>query len=71
MQELPKSFGRNQIIEVPEQVQRDLEDVLQHFHAPVRYAFAYGSGVFRQKGYTEKVRASRPQRLCAPTPGTR
>ncbi|TNY21562.1 mitochondrial matrix Mmp37-domain-containing protein [Rhodotorula diobovata] len=54
MQELPKSFGRNQIIEVPEQVQRDLEDVLQHFHAPVRYAFAYGSGVFRQKGYTEK-----------------
>ncbi|KPV73027.1 uncharacterized protein RHOBADRAFT_17337 [Rhodotorula graminis WP1] len=51
---LPKSFGRNQIIEVPEQVQRDLEDVLGHFQAPVRYAFAYGSGVFRQKGYTEK-----------------
>ncbi|GAA5927194.1 hypothetical protein JCM3775_002474 [Rhodotorula graminis] len=54
MMELPKSFGRNQIIEVPEQVQRDLEDVLGHFQAPVRYAFAYGSGVFRQKGYTEK-----------------
>jgi len=58
MMELPKSFGRNQIIEVPEQVQRDLENVLGHFQAPVRYAFAYGSGVFRQKGYTEKVRSS-------------
>ncbi|GAA5997671.1 putative phosphatidate cytidylyltransferase [Rhodotorula paludigena] len=54
MNELPKSFGRNQIIEVPEQVKRDLEEVLSHFKAPVRYAFAYGSGVFRQKGYTEK-----------------
>ncbi|GAA5838508.1 hypothetical protein JCM11251_003411 [Rhodosporidiobolus azoricus] len=50
--ELPASFGRNQIIEVPEEVQRDLEDVLAHFKAPVRYAFAYGSGVFRQKGYS-------------------
>ncbi|GAA5905884.1 hypothetical protein JCM6882_009061 [Rhodosporidiobolus microsporus] len=49
--ELPASFGKNQIIEVPEEVQRDLEDVLAHFKAPVRYAFAYGSGVFRQKGY--------------------
>ncbi|GAA6055693.1 hypothetical protein JCM3770_001024 [Rhodotorula araucariae] len=54
MNELPKTFGRNQIIEVAEDVQRDLEDVLQHFAAPVRYAFAYGSGVFRQQGYTDK-----------------
>ncbi|BGP43781.1 Mitochondrial translocator assembly and maintenance protein 41 [Rhodotorula kratochvilovae] len=54
MNELPKTFGRNQIIEVSEEVQRDLEDVLKHFTAPVRYAFAYGSGVFRQKGYTDK-----------------
>ncbi|GAA6039779.1 hypothetical protein JCM8097_004217 [Rhodosporidiobolus ruineniae] len=50
--ELPKSFGKNQIIEVPEEVKRELQDVLAHFKAPVRYAFAYGSGVFRQKGYT-------------------
>ncbi|GAA5823722.1 hypothetical protein JCM5353_008569 [Sporobolomyces roseus] len=50
--ELPKSFGRNQIIEVPDEVRRDLEDVLTAFKAPVRFAFAYGSGVFRQKGYT-------------------
>ncbi|GAA5886395.1 hypothetical protein JCM5296_001894 [Sporobolomyces johnsonii] len=49
--ELPKTFGRNQIVAVPEEVQRDLEDVLGTFKAPIRFAFAYGSGVFRQKGY--------------------
>lgn len=54
--ELPKSFGRNQIIEVPDEVRRDLEDVLTAFKAPVRFAFAYGSGVFRQKGYTTEVK---------------
>lgn len=54
MDQLPASFGRNQIIQVPEQVQRDLEQVLQTFKAPIRYAFAYGSGVFRQAGYTAK-----------------
>ncbi|GAA5924945.1 hypothetical protein JCM1841_005375 [Sporobolomyces salmonicolor] len=50
--ELPKTFGRNQIVAVPEEVQRDLEDVLGTFKAPIRFAFAYGSGVFRQKGYS-------------------
>ncbi|GAA6059148.1 hypothetical protein JCM10212_003895 [Sporobolomyces blumeae] len=50
--DLPATFGRNQIIAVPEEVQRDLQDVLGAFKAPVRFAFAYGSGVFRQKGYT-------------------
>mgnify|MGYP001575217478 FL=1 len=44
------------MIEVPSEVQRDLEDVMAAFKAPVRYAFAYGSGVFRQEGYSEKVR---------------
>ncbi|GAA5870929.1 hypothetical protein JCM8547_000035 [Rhodosporidiobolus lusitaniae] len=52
--ELPASFGRNQIIEVPDAVKKDLEDVLAHFKAPVRFAIAYGSGVFRQRGYTAK-----------------
>jgi translocator assembly and maintenance protein 41 len=54
--QLPKTFGRNQIIAVPEQVQKDLEQVLADFKAPMRFAFAYGSGVFRQEGYTEQVR---------------
>ncbi|GAA6026530.1 hypothetical protein JCM8202_005441 [Rhodotorula sphaerocarpa] len=52
--ELPKSFGRNQMIQVPENIQRALEDVMSTFKAPIRYAFAYGSGVFQQKGYTNE-----------------
>ncbi|GAA6013871.1 hypothetical protein JCM11491_000452 [Sporobolomyces phaffii] len=53
--ELPASFGRNQIIQVPEQVEKDLQDVLSAFKkSPIRFAFAYGSGVFRQSGYTTK-----------------
>jgi hypothetical protein len=44
------------MIKVPEQIQRDLEDVMSSFKAPIRYAFAYGSGVFQQKGYTNEVR---------------
>lgn len=55
--ELPKSFGRNQMIQIPERIQHDLEDVMSTFKAPIRYAFAYGSGVFQQKGYTNEVRA--------------
>ncbi|GAA6017498.1 hypothetical protein JCM10207_008247 [Rhodosporidiobolus poonsookiae] len=54
IEELPKTFGRNQIIEVPDEVKKELQDVLAYFKAPVRFAFAYGSGVFRQKGYTAK-----------------
>lgn len=54
--ELPPSFGRNQIIKVPEEVENDLQDVLKAFKkSPIRFAFAYGSGVFRQKGYTAEV----------------
>lgn len=54
--ELPASFGRNQIIQVPQEVEDDLQDVLSAFKkSPVRFAFAYGSGVFRQKGYTTEV----------------
>ncbi|RKP08170.1 mitochondrial matrix Mmp37-domain-containing protein [Thamnocephalis sphaerospora] len=32
-------------------IDRDLKSVLDQFRAPVRFAFAYGSGVFRQHGY--------------------
>lgn len=60
-QDLPQSFGINQhaaavslfTAEDP-QLQRDLEAIVQDFKAPIRYAFAYGSGVFKQKGYSEK-----------------
>ncbi|KAJ1730234.1 Mitochondrial translocator assembly and maintenance protein 41 [Coemansia biformis] len=35
------------------EIKGELLDVLQQFGAPVRYAFAYGSGVYRQSGYGE------------------
>lgn len=54
--ELPKSFGRNQLLPVPDEIRKELEGVLAEFKAPVRYAFAYGSAVFRQAGYDPEVR---------------
>lgn len=59
--DLPPSFGINQhaagvalFQSEDSQLQRDLEAIVQEFKAPIRYAFAYGSGVFKQKGYSEK-----------------
>lgn len=65
--ELPERFGKNQIIAVPDQVKKELEEVMKVFKAPVRFAFAYGSGVFRQSGYTAAVSISsrRSSRLGA------
>ena len=48
---LPPSFGRNQILPVADSTRTLLESIVAQFHAPVRYAFAYGSGVFEQEGY--------------------
>lgn len=39
-----------------------LESIVAQFHAPIRYAFAYGSGVFEQDGYT----TSNPQSKDGP-----
>ena len=49
---LPPSFGRNQILPVADSTRALLESIVAQFHAPIRYAFAYGSGVFEQDGYT-------------------
>lgn len=38
-----------------EDMHKELEAILGEFRAPIRYAFAYGSGVFKQKGYSDKV----------------
>ncbi|KAJ2780405.1 Mitochondrial translocator assembly and maintenance protein 41 [Coemansia javaensis] len=35
-----------------EDIKAALQGVLQQFGAPVRYAFAYGSGVYKQSGYS-------------------
>lgn len=32
-----------------------LQSVLDGFNAPIRYAVAYGSGAYSQKGYEDKV----------------
>ncbi|ORX56366.1 Mmp37-domain-containing protein [Hesseltinella vesiculosa] len=53
---LPDSpdFGTNQYLNINEELRQQLKDIVAQFHAPVRYAFAYGSGVFQQTGYDKK-----------------
>jgi mitochondrial translocator assembly and maintenance protein 41 len=49
--ELPdKYFGVNQHMIINEEFKEALRQILWKFKAPIRYAFAYGSGVFTQKG---------------------
>lgn len=48
---LPPSFGKNQLLPVSNSTRALLESVVAEFEAPIRYAFAYGSGVFEQDGY--------------------
>ncbi len=49
---LPPSFGRNQFLPVTDSTRALLEGIVAKFDAPIRYAFAYGSGVFEQDGYS-------------------
>src|SRR6266702_1227434 len=52
---LPATFGQNQLLSVSNSTRALLESIVADFNAPIRYAFAYGSGVFEQDGYqTEK-----------------
>jgi translocator assembly and maintenance protein 41 len=46
--DLPQDFGRNQHIDIDDELREHLRATLWKFHAPIRYAFAYGSGVFSQ-----------------------
>ncbi|KAI0057833.1 Mmp37-domain-containing protein [Artomyces pyxidatus] len=48
---LPATFGRNQLLPVSNTTRALLESIVADFEAPIRYAFAYGSGVFEQDGY--------------------
>jgi mitochondrial translocator assembly and maintenance protein 41 len=45
-----RSFGVNQHIIINEEFKEALRQMLWKFRAPIRYAFAYGSGVFPQTG---------------------
>ena len=49
---LPPTFGRNQFLPVADSTRALLENIVAKFNSPIRYAFAYGSGVFEQDGYT-------------------
>ncbi|KAJ9475451.1 Phosphatidate cytidylyltransferase, mitochondrial [Pseudozyma hubeiensis] len=44
----PPSFGSNQLVPVSDETSKRLHGILASFDAPVRFAFAYGSGVFSQ-----------------------
>lgn len=49
--QLPSTnFGVNQHMVINEQFKEALRQILWQFRAPIRYAFAYGSGVFPQSG---------------------
>jgi len=58
---LPASFGRNQILPVTDSTRALLESIVQEFNAPIRYAFAYGSGVFEQDGYATNNQKSKSE----------
>ncbi|KAJ6256282.1 hypothetical protein Dda_8779 [Drechslerella dactyloides] len=45
---LPRAFGANQYMHINEELRQSLRQLLWQFKAPIRYAFAYGSGVFSQ-----------------------
>lgn len=54
--ELPHSnFGVNQHIVINDEFKEALRRILWQFRAPIRYAFAYGSGVFPQSKQVRKV----------------
>lgn len=56
--DLPQDFGRNQHIAIDAELREQLRSTLWKFHAPIRYAIAYGSGVFSQGAASNK---SKPQ----------
>ncbi|KAF8158142.1 mitochondrial matrix Mmp37-domain-containing protein [Crassisporium funariophilum] len=57
---LPPKFGQNQLLPVSNSTRALLESIVAKFDAPVRYAFAYGSGVFEQDGYATAKGEKKP-----------
>lgn len=58
---LPNTFGLNQKISIDPSLERELNLILSHFHAPIDFAFGYGSGVFKQNGYDNFKDSNKPQ----------
>lgn len=62
--ELPHTnFGVNQHMLINEEFRSALKDILWQFKAPIRYAFAYGSGVFPQSGSGSVSSGSSPNSI--------
>jgi translocator assembly and maintenance protein 41 len=55
-----ENFGVNQHIVINEEFKEALRQILWKFRAPIRYAFAYGSGVFPQDGAQASVGSLHP-----------
>lgn len=67
--ELPhRFFGYNQHIKINEDFKESLRQILWQFRAPIRYAFAYGSGVFGQSGGGGKSSAGLSKEELIPHP---
>lgn len=56
--DLPLEFGYNQHMAINEEIREKLRSIIWKFNAPIKYAFAYGSGVFSQGKASD---ASKPQ----------
>jgi len=66
-EELPHThFGVNQHMIINEEFKNALRQVLWQFRAPIRYAFAYGSGVFPQSKGTGRVPTDEELRAIHP-----
>ena len=51
---LPPGFGSNQQIKINSELEKELQEILSSFNAPIDFALGYGSGVFEQAGYLGK-----------------
>jgi len=59
--ELPsKDFGVNQHLKINDEFKEALRQILWQFRAPIRYAFAYGSGVFPQSAKAQEGASLHP-----------
>ena len=66
--ELPsKDFGVNQHMVINQEFKEALRQILWQFRAPIRYAFAYGSGVFPQPGSAPAAEKCHPSAPAAIT----
>lgn len=57
---LPRDFGSNQLLSVSNSTRALLEEIVATFNSPIRYAFAYGSGVFEQQGSNSLDKNKKP-----------